>query len=392
MDGYIRVSRVGGREGAAYISPDVQREAISRWAEYRGVTIVNWETDEDESGGTQDRPGLRRVLDRIEHGQTDGIVVWRLSRFARNVAGALGDLERIQAAGGHFASVEEAIDPAGPFGEFVLTMLLSIAKLERDNSVAGWKTAKARAILRGAHIGPTPFGYSRREKGEEDSGQLYPHPVQGPAVRAVYEGRARGLSLSALAALMDEQAPREDGGAWTTTQVLRVLRMRVYLGEIHHGELVNPKAHEPLVEPGLWTRVQGMRRAVSHPTRSEIHDFLLSGVVRCEACGYSMSGFARGGANRETPVYRCAKRHGSGICPSPANITASRLEPYVRDQALRRSASSPRSSDAAAATMRTLSQPPRQTFARSRRRFAASGSTATTVPAAPIACAASSVK
>jgi hypothetical protein len=34
------VSRVAGREGAAYISPDVQREAIERWANYRGVVIA----------------------------------------------------------------------------------------------------------------------------------------------------------------------------------------------------------------------------------------------------------------------------------------------------------------------------------------------------------------
>ena len=333
MDGYVRVSRVAGREGAAYISPAVQREAIQRWAKYRDVTIVHWETDEDESGGTQDRPGLRRVLERIDKGQTDGVVVWRLSRFARNVSAALGDLERIQAAGGHFASVEENIDPTGPFGQFVMTMLLAIAKLERDNTVVGWETAKSRAVLRGAHIGPTPFGYLRNVD-DEQSGVLYPHPIQAQVVLALYEGRARGLSLSALAALMDEQAPREDGGAWTTTQVLRTLRMRVYLGEVAYGALLNPEAHEPLVDLGLWSRVQGMKQAVSRPTRSELHDFVLSGTIRCAACSYAMTGFARGGSNRKTPVYRCGKRHGSGICQAPALITASRVEAHVREQVL----------------------------------------------------------
>jgi DNA invertase Pin-like site-specific DNA recombinase len=333
LDGYVRVSRVAGREGAAYISPDVQKEAIQRWADYRGVTIARWEIDEDQSGGTQDRPGLRRVLERVERGETDGIVVWRLSRFARNVAGALADLERLDAAGGHFASVEEAIDPTGPFGQFVLTTLLAIAKLERDNTVAGWQTAKQRAVLRGAHIGPTPFGYARHDGGEK-SGILYPDPVQAPAVKAVYEGRAGGLSLSALAALMDQRAPRENGGAWTTTQVLRILRMRVYLGEVAHGELVNAEAHEALVELGLWTLVQGLKADVRRPTRSELHDFILSGVVRCAACRYAMTGFARGGSKADTPVYRCSKRHGSGICPEPALITAARIEEHVRVRVL----------------------------------------------------------
>ena len=51
MDGYIRVSRVAGREGPSYISPTVQRASIEKWADYRGVEIVAWHVDEDESGG-----------------------------------------------------------------------------------------------------------------------------------------------------------------------------------------------------------------------------------------------------------------------------------------------------------------------------------------------------
>jgi hypothetical protein len=39
MDGYIRVSRRLGREGPGYISPDVQREAIKRWAAYKDVEV-----------------------------------------------------------------------------------------------------------------------------------------------------------------------------------------------------------------------------------------------------------------------------------------------------------------------------------------------------------------
>jgi hypothetical protein len=86
FDGYIRVSRRMGRKGPGYISPTVQREAIARWAEYRGVEIAAWHVDEDESGGTQDRPGLREAIQRIESGKTQGIACWRLNRFATSPA------------------------------------------------------------------------------------------------------------------------------------------------------------------------------------------------------------------------------------------------------------------------------------------------------------------
>ena len=94
MDGYIRVSRVGGREGPSYMSPSIQREAIEAWANYRSVEIVAWHEDEDESGGTQQRPGLREAIRRIEAGETEGLACYRLNRFARNVGEATTDLDR----------------------------------------------------------------------------------------------------------------------------------------------------------------------------------------------------------------------------------------------------------------------------------------------------------
>ncbi len=55
--GHIRVRRKLGRSGPGYVSPSVQREAIARWAEYRGVEIAVRQVDEDEPAGT------RRLLD-----------------------------------------------------------------------------------------------------------------------------------------------------------------------------------------------------------------------------------------------------------------------------------------------------------------------------------------
>src|SRR5262249_12494644 len=109
MDGYVRVSRVAGREGPGYISPSVQRDAIQKWADYRGVEIVRWHQDEDESGGTQERPGLREAIARVESKDTDGIACAKLNRFARNVSAAIEDVKRIQAAGGSLAFVQEDI-------------------------------------------------------------------------------------------------------------------------------------------------------------------------------------------------------------------------------------------------------------------------------------------
>jgi DNA invertase Pin-like site-specific DNA recombinase len=169
MDGYIRVSRRMGRGGPGYISPKAQREAIRRWADYKGVTIAAWHEDEDETGSTQDRPGLVAAVERAVNGDTCGIVSWRIDRFSRYTEGGLRDLRRLEDAGARLAFVIEDIDTSGPMGRFVYTVMLAMGEYFLEAIKSGWVTAKSKAIERGAHIGPTPYGDTRNSDGSSPS-------------------------------------------------------------------------------------------------------------------------------------------------------------------------------------------------------------------------------
>lgn len=64
-DGYIRVSRVSGREGESFISPDEQRKRIEAWATMTGNSVVEWHKSElDVPGTTMERPVLREAMAR----------------------------------------------------------------------------------------------------------------------------------------------------------------------------------------------------------------------------------------------------------------------------------------------------------------------------------------
>jgi DNA invertase Pin-like site-specific DNA recombinase len=312
MLGYVRVSRRMGREGPGYISKDVQRDAVQRWADYRGVRIVDWLVDEDESGGTEDRPGLREAMRRVESGDVDGIACWRLNRFARNVAGAIEDVKRIQAAGGVLAFVEEDIDPTGPFGEFLLTVLLAVATLERDNLVSGWKTAKARAIERGAHIGPTPYGYRRLE-----DGTLAVDEAAAPVVSEAFAVAARD-GVAAATAFLTANVPERTWTNWTTR---RFLSTRTYLGEVRNGDHVRTDAHDGVVTRAIFEAVKRILDSAVRPRRAKA-DFPLSGIAVCEACGGQLVG-GRGGADNRR-MYRCAAR-----CDRATVLSADPFEAHV---------------------------------------------------------------
>ncbi len=67
--GYVRVSRVGGRGGDRFLSPDLQREEIGRVAARKGLEIVEVIEELDASGGDSTRPGWNRALEMVRDGE-----------------------------------------------------------------------------------------------------------------------------------------------------------------------------------------------------------------------------------------------------------------------------------------------------------------------------------
>jgi len=333
MDGYIRVSRVLGREGESFISTKVQREQIEQWAKLRGVEVAAWHEDLDQSGGKLDRPGLETLLERIGTGQTDGVIVAKLDRLSRlGVQDALKLVEQITDTGGSLAAIDLGIDPATPFGEFGMTIMLAMARMERRRLSESWEVAKTRAVDRGVHIGPTPYGYRRQrnEGGDAVKGMsLVRDERTAPIVEELYRVAAE-QGLGAASNYLKQADPERTGEA---NHIARMLKRRVYLGEISHGDqVVREKAHDALVDPITWERAQAQqlsRRRTAEP-------FPLSGLATCAQCGNTLVG-GRGGRakdGRGIRSYRCRASLSSWPgerCTAPTTVVAHLLEGYVTD-------------------------------------------------------------
>lgn len=325
LDAYIRVSRVGKREGASFISPDVQRDQIRRWAEAHGATIAAEHVDLDESGGKTDRPGFQAMLGRVEAGATDGVVVAKLDRFARSLAGALDAIQRIDSVGATFVSVAEGIDPTTPAGKMMHRLMLVLAEFELDRITESWAVAQQRAVERGVHF-MVPFGYRRPEKGAV----LEPDPDTARFVGDVFRKRAAGVSWHDLARWLNGRVRSPSGGDWVPRTVKHLVDNEAYLGVAYHGRFRKEGAHPPLVTRDEWEAAQG--KPGLRPVR--VNEALLTGIIRCAGCRYRMK-TDRGGRPR-VRIYRCRGRHGAGRCPAPASVTAEIAEEYVVERFLAR--------------------------------------------------------
>ena len=118
--GYLRVSQVADRDGDRFISPDVQRETIKRFVTGKGHTLIDVVEDLDESGGSLDRPGLDRVLERLDAGEADGLAVAYLSRLSRRVIDGLGLAQRLRDAGRALLVADLDLDTSTPTGKAML--------------------------------------------------------------------------------------------------------------------------------------------------------------------------------------------------------------------------------------------------------------------------------
>jgi site-specific DNA recombinase len=333
-DGYIRVSRRAGREGESFISPETQRKKIGDWAKLHEVEIVRWWEEIDQSGAKLERPMFQQALGRCETGETGGIVVAKLDRFARSAVDALGAIRRLNDAGARLVSVEDNFDGSTPMGRFAIGILTLIAELELERIKENWATAVSGAVERGVHISARPpTGYLRDEKGR----LIRDEPAAG-AIAELFRRRASGASYRSLAAWLDEQEIRPSTGNpnWSTTGVKQLLCNPVYLGQARSGKHVREGAHEPLVSRTDFDAAQATRTLLKARDGSIAGKALLGGLIHCAGCGHTLK--IAGNTSKKTgeryPVYYCTGRYAKGLCPARATIRASYVDQYVEEQVL----------------------------------------------------------
>ncbi len=107
------------------------------------------------SGANKERPELQRLLNDLQSG--DIVVVKSLDRLSRSTKDMLELVETIKDKGAFLKILDLEIDTSTPMGEFFLTIVASIAQLERktirERSLEGIAIAKANGVYKGRKKG-----------------------------------------------------------------------------------------------------------------------------------------------------------------------------------------------------------------------------------------------
>ena len=316
----VRVSEHGDREDEHFHSPEVQIDAAKRWAKNQGERIIAPPLREIDVSGKlplAKRPGLLAAIEMIEAGEADHLVVAYFDRLVRSLKVQLEVIERVEKAGGEIYALDHGKLTNGTAATRLSTNMMG-AVFQYFAEITGEKVqaAQARAVARGVYPHPKiPAGYVRGE-----DGVLVLDRELVPIVRELFERRDREASIPELQAFLAEHGIKRSIGG-----VASMLRSRMYLGEVHFGDMHNLHAHQPIVtDRALFERVQ--RRTVSRGRQPRSQRLLSRlGVLRCGSCGSRMV------INNYSGNYRCGDTSANG-CKRRAAVTADRVESMVMDK------------------------------------------------------------
>lgn len=112
-------------------SAEFQVSKCRSYCDANDYVVVGVYKDEGLSGGSSDRPGFQEA---VAHACREKavLVVYSLSRFARNTQDALHYSETLRLCGANLASLTEKLDTHSPMGRFIFVVFAALASLERE--------------------------------------------------------------------------------------------------------------------------------------------------------------------------------------------------------------------------------------------------------------------
>lgn len=264
---YTRKSTEDGLE-KDFNSLDAQREACSAYilsqAGEGWEAVSEFYDDGGWSGGTMNRPAITQLLDDVNSGKVDVIVVYKVDRLTRSLADFAKIVEILDENEASFVSVTQSFNTTTSMGRLTLNVLLSFAQFEREVTGERIRDKIAASKKKGMWMGgPIPIGYGLKDR------RLVVNGGEAKAVRHLFK---RYTILKSVPQLVDELAAdgyrtkqrlykgeRVVGGIpFRTGSLTKLLHNPIYIGKVRHKDAIYNGEHQAIIAQELFDEVQNI--------------------------------------------------------------------------------------------------------------------------------------
>jgi len=317
---------VSTEEQTQNFSIENQLECLEKYCADKSYDIVDKYVDAGFSGTTLKRPAFTRLMEDVETGDIDIVLVYKLDRLFRSSRHLYNVLHKWEKSGVAFTSVTESFETTTAMGKAHLGMASTFAELERNTFMERSREGTRRAVQKGHYSGGiVAYGY----KYNQDTKHVEINESEAKIVRQMYHllneenmttysiaGRLNLLGIPTRYA-KDGRGIRGKATAnkWRPGRIYNMLRNTAYKGEWTYGKRSKTRKGSPItvecppiIDTATFDIAQ--RRLRENSLRSDRNServYPLRGLVKCEICGHSYCGGAYNTKNGEVRYYRCTR-------------------------------------------------------------------------------------
>lgn len=324
-------------------SLDAQRESCEAYIASQKaegwLTVSDRYDDGGFSGGTLERPALKRLLADVQASKVDVIVVYKIDRLSRSMLDFLNLVELFERHGVTFVSVTQSFNTKDAMGRMALNILITFAQFERELIGERIRDKVAASRKKGIWMGGwTPLGYEVRDR------KLIIHEADAARVRSIFRRFVQLKSATLLARELVAAGERNRYGHLLDKGVLyKLLNNPVYIGMAVHKGNSYIGEHEAIIDRDLWDQVHAILkespRKRANKARAQSPALLRGLIFGTDGAAMSPTHTRKSGRLYRYYTSQTAMKRGGSDC-LVRQVPAAEVERIVLDQ-LRRLLQSP---------------------------------------------------
>ncbi|MBP1736937.1 MAG: Recombinase [Oscillospiraceae bacterium] len=299
-----------------------QRMLLEKYARENGFVNTQFMADDGYSGTSFQRPSFQKLLEMIENGEVETLIVKDLSRLGREYlqVGYYTEIYFPQ-KGVRFIAVNDGVDSRYSETNDFTPMRNWFNELYAKDSSKKVRVVKQAQAERGEILGGRPpYGYKKDETVRKG---IVPNEETSEVVRRIFSLCAEGKGPNQIARILTKEQVltpsnyyyRKTGCShkgldttrpygWCGATITGILDNKTYLGHmaglrsttlsyknkklIRHPEsdqILVENTHEPLISQELWDIAQDVRQHKKRTPKHMDEPNLFSGLVYCADCG-----------------------------------------------------------------------------------------------------------
>lgn len=206
------------------LSLENQNKRLVDYCNAHGYVNIISISDEGFSGKITNRPGFQKLQNLIKTKTIDAVIVFSLSRFARNVMDTLQVIKLLEKYSVSFHSLTDNINTNTAIGRFFFTTLSALAQLEIEQTGERIKSVLQHKKNKMERVGQIPFGWfiDSDKKLKKDKSEQF-------TIRLIEKLRQNGFTYDAIAKELIRKKRKNKVGNfnWFKSQVYRIHKNQV---------------------------------------------------------------------------------------------------------------------------------------------------------------------